>query len=354
MSIRVQHIEKHFGTFHALKDINLEVQTGHLVSLLGPSGCGKTTLLRIIAGLEFADSGAIFLNGVDVTHMRVQERQIGFMFQSYALFRHMTVFDNIAFGLTVLPRHLRPSKEQIRERVTHLLKLIQLPHLAKALPHQLSGGQRQRVALARSLAVKPKILLLDEPFGALDAKVRKELRQWLRDIHQELNITSLLVTHDQEEALEISDEIVVMNHGQIEQVGDASTLYHAPQTPFVTEFIGEVSAFDGLLQDGIWTYHNFSYQVPLAQQQGLHGCQQVRAYVRPHQWLLADNNQNAMLKVILRHKHDMGAFLRLTVFSEELESFIELLVPPEQASLYQVGQVLFLTPKVLQLFPLKS
>lgn len=366
MSIKVQHIEKHFGAFHALKNINLEVQTGHLVSLLGPSGCGKTTLLRIIAGLESADSGQIFLNDIDVTHTKVQDRQIGFMFQSYALFRHMTVFDNIAFGLSVLPRHLRPTKEQIHDKVMHLLQLIQLPHLTKALPHQLSGGQRQRVALARSLAVNPKILLLDEPFGALDAKVRKELRQWLRDIHQELHITSLLVTHDQEEALEISDEIVVMNHGHIEQIGDASTLYHTPQTPFVTEFIGEVSTFDGELQEGVWHYGDFAYAPVVTTGAGASmvslieeskksaSSQKMRAYVRPHQWLLSNDANGAMLKAELKHRHDMGAFIRLTVFVEATAQFIEILLSPELAHAYHLGQFVFLRPKTLQLFPVET
>ena len=224
MSIEIKNLNKSFGTFHALKNINLHVETGQLVSLLGPSGCGKTTLLRIIAGLEFADSGQVFLDGQDVSNESVQKRNIGFMFQHYALFRHMNVFDNVAFGLSVLPRSQRPSKKEIRERVMHLLELVQLPHLAKAFPAQLSGGQRQRIALARSLAVQPKLLLLDEPFGALDAKVRKELRQWLRNVHHELGVTSILVTHDQEEALEISDNIVLMNHGVIEQEGSGAAL----------------------------------------------------------------------------------------------------------------------------------
>lgn len=345
MSIQVKHIEKHFGQFHALKNINLDVETGALVSLLGPSGCGKTTLLRIIAGLESADTGQILLNGVDVTHMPVQARKIGFMFQSYALFRHMSVYDNIAFGLSVLPRRIRPSKDEIHEKVMSLLKLIQLPHLANSLPHQLSGGQRQRVALARSLAVEPKILLLDEPFGALDAKVRKELRQWLRDIHQELHITSLLVTHDQEEALEVSDKIVVMNHGHVEQVGDASTLYHQPDTPFVTEFIGEVSRFDGDVQSNQWTYQQYTY--PLAQNlsDGVYS-----AYIRPHQWLLSNQADGAMLSGIIKHIHDVGPFLRVTVFDARTERFIEVLVTAEQCP-YHVNESVYLIPKALQLFP---
>ena len=237
MSIEIRDVTKHFGNFSALQPINLTVPTGQLVSLLGPSGCGKTTLLRIIAGLELADTGRILFDGEDVTDVPVQKRHIGFMFQHYALFRHMTVFENVAFGLTVLPKKQRPSPQVIREKVKQLLDLVQLSNTADKYPHQLSGGQRQRIALARALAVSPKLLLLDEPFGALDAKVRKELRIWLRSIHHELGVTSILVTHDQEEAAELSDEIVVMNNGQIEQVGDYTTLVNHPKSHFVAGFL---------------------------------------------------------------------------------------------------------------------
>lgn len=237
MSIDIQHVRKTFDNFVALNDISLSVPTGKLVTLLGPSGCGKTTLLRIIAGLEYADHGQILFDGVDVTDTPVQKRHIGFMFQHYALFRHKTIADNIAFGLTLLPRDKRPSKADINKRVTELLELVQLPTLANAYPHQLSGGQRQRIALARALAVKPKLLLLDEPFGALDAKVRKELRTWLKNIHHELGVTSIMVTHDQEEARDVSDEIVVMNHGSIEQVGTPEMLIADPANEFVADFL---------------------------------------------------------------------------------------------------------------------
>ena len=237
MSIEIRDVTKQFGSFTALQPINLTVPTGKLTSLLGPSGCGKTTLLRIIAGLELADTGRIFFDGEDVTDVPVQKRHIGFMFQHYALFRHMTVFDNIAFGLTVLPKKQRPNKAEIAKKVNHLLGLVQLSSTANKYPHQLSGGQRQRIALARALAVEPKLLLLDEPFGALDAKVRKELRTWLRSIHHELGVTSILVTHDQEEAAELSDEIVVMNHGQIEQIGDYNSLVQSPTSHFVANFL---------------------------------------------------------------------------------------------------------------------
>lgn len=237
MSIKIRDVTKQFGNFTALQPINLTVPTGKLTSLLGPSGCGKTTLLRIIAGLEIADTGRILFDSVDVTDMPVQKRHIGFMFQHYALFRHMTVFDNIAFGLTVMPKNQRPSKADIAKKVNHLLDLVQLAQTKDKYPHQLSGGQRQRIALARALAVEPKLLLLDEPFGALDAKVRKELRTWLKSIHHELGVTSILVTHDQEEAVELSDEIVVMNHGKIEQVGDYQTLINHPTSFFVNNFL---------------------------------------------------------------------------------------------------------------------
>jgi sulfate/thiosulfate transport system ATP-binding protein len=237
MSIEVRNVTRAFGNFVAVDNVSFEVASGELMALLSPSGAGKTTLLRIIAGLETADSGQILFHGEDATDTHVGERRVGFVFQHYALFRHMTVFDNIAFGLRVRPRHLRPSREQIRDKVMKLLKLVQLDWLADRYPHQLSGGQRQRIALARALAVEPKVLLLDEPFGALDAKVRKELRAWLRRLHDEIHITSLFVTHDQEEALEVADRVVVMNAGKIEQIGTPQDVVERPATPFVAEFL---------------------------------------------------------------------------------------------------------------------
>ncbi len=237
MSIEVRNIRKAFGTFEALDDVSLEFPSGELVALLGPSGCGKTTLLRIIAGLESADSGTVFLEGEDASATHVRKRQVGFVFQHYALFRHMTVFENIAFGLRVKPRRQRPAEAEIHRKVHSLLNLVQLDWLADRYPAQLSGGQRQRIALARALAVEPRVLLLDEPFGALDAKVRKELRQWLRRLHDELHITSIFVTHDQEEALEVADRVVVMNHGRVEQIGIPQTVVEQPATSFVADFI---------------------------------------------------------------------------------------------------------------------
>ena len=247
MSIQVDHVTKRFGAFTVLNDVNLHVQEGELVALLGPSGCGKTTLLRILAGLERPDQGRIFLQGTEVTDQRISERRVGFVFQHYALFRHMTVADNIAFGLTVLPRAQRPSATRIQEKVRELLGLVQLQAMADRYPSQLSGGQRQRVALARALAVEPKLLLLDEPFGALDAKVRKELRRWLRRLHDELHITGILVTHDQEEALEVADEIVVINEGRIEQIGTPDDLYDRPANQFVMRFLGPVTELNNRL-----------------------------------------------------------------------------------------------------------
>lgn len=238
MSIDIHNIHKHFGNFTALNDISFTVHTGELATLLGPSGCGKTTLLRIIAGLETADTGRIHFDGTDVTDTPVQKRGIGFVFQNYALFRHKTVGENIAFGLELLPKDKRPNKAEVAKRVVELLGLIQLPHTKDRYPHELSGGQRQRIALARAIATNPKLLLLDEPFGALDAKVRKELRTSLKEIQKEIGITSIMVTHDQEEAVAVSDKIVIMNHGVIEQIGTPDELFARPNSEFVVDFLG--------------------------------------------------------------------------------------------------------------------
>lgn len=245
MSISVRDIRKNFGRFTALDGVSLEIPDGQLVALLGPSGSGKTTLLRIVAGLEFPDCGTVQFDGRDITEHSARERRVGFVFQHYALFRHMTVFENIAFGLRVRPRKFRPSNDQIRAKVNELLRLIQLQNQAQRYPSQLSGGQRQRVALARALAVEPRVLLLDEPFGSLDAKVRMELRRWLRQLHDQVHITSVFVTHDQDEALEVSDRVAVMNEGRIEQVGSPDEVYNQPASPFVYNFLGNVNLFHG-------------------------------------------------------------------------------------------------------------
>lgn len=237
MSVAVHHISKQFGTFPALHDVSLQVETGELLALLGPSGSGKTTLLRVIAGLEIPDAGQVFFQEENVTEKSAYERRAGFVFQQYALFQHMSVFENIAFGLRVLSKKKRPDSAAITARVTELLRLIQLEGYEKRLPSQLSGGQRQRVALARALAIEPRVLLLDEPFGALDARVRKDLRKWLRHFHDQTHLTSLFVTHDQDEAFELADRVVIFNKGRIQQIGAPSELRQNPQNDFVREFL---------------------------------------------------------------------------------------------------------------------
>jgi sulfate transport system ATP-binding protein len=250
MAIDVRHVSKAYGSFKALDDVSFSVGAGELVALLGPSGSGKTTLLRIIAGLDGADSGTVMLEGEDATGTNVRDRAVGFVFQHYALFRHMTVFENVAFGLRVRPRNRRPPDAEIDAKVQDLLKLVQLDWLGSRYPSQLSGGQRQRVALARALAVEPRVLLLDEPFGALDAKVRQELRRWLRRLHEEIHLTSVFVTHDQEEALELAGRVVIMNHGHIEQQGSPQEVFERPLTPFVMNFLGSVNIFHGRVESG--------------------------------------------------------------------------------------------------------
>ena len=279
MSIEIRNVSKQFGDFHALRDVSLDIASGELIALLGPSGCGKTTLLRIIAGLETADVGSIHFSGEDTTDVHVRERNVGFVFQHYALFRHMTVFENVAFGLRVKPRNERPSEAQIKQKVMDLLKLVQLDWLAERFPSQLSGGQRQRIALARALAVEPKVLLLDEPFGALDAKVRKELRRWLRRLHDELHVTSIFVTHDQEEALEVADRVVVINQGRIEQSGSPQQVWDNPASPFVYGFLGDVNLFHGRAHEGLVHMEGIELDSPEHQQ-----AQNAKAfaYVRPH------------------------------------------------------------------------
>jgi len=303
MSIQAFNITKRFGQFLALDNVGLEIPSGELVALLGPSGSGKTTLLRIIAGLEFADSGSVRLDGNDISGQTARERRVGFVFQHYALFRHMTVFENIAFGLKVRPRQYRPSNNQIRAKVQELLKLIQLETLAQRYPSQLSGGQRQRVALARALAVEPGVLLLDEPFGALDAKVRMELRRWLRQLHDEIHVTSVFVTHDQEEALEVADCVVVMNNGRIEQVGSPEEVYNHPATPFVYNFLGNVNLFHGRVDDGKTYIH---------QEQTGHV-----VYVRPHS-LEIDRlpNGGSHFRARIKHINSAGPLVKVEAITE--------------------------------------
>lgn len=348
MSIQVKNIEKHFGAFHALNNISLDFPDGQLVALLGPSGCGKTTLLRIIAGLESADGGQVILEGEDSTNVHVRERQVGFVFQHYALFRHMTVFENIAFGLRVRPRATRPNESEIKKRVTRLLDLVQLGFLADRYPAQLSGGQRQRIALARALAVEPRVLLLDEPFGALDAKVRKELRRWLRTLHDELHITSIFVTHDQEEALEVADQIIVMNKGNVEQIGSPREVYEKPATPFVFDFLGQANRFEGQNSNGVIQIGEDRIQVPLAKDapEG-----EVIAFVRPDELRIhAQPTENAFQATFMREVWIAGKVVA------ELQSrqgnLIEILLTPDEAKLHQFrpNQTVWLSPSSLHLF----
>ena len=310
MSIDIRNVSKQFGDFHALRNVSLEIGSGELVALLGPSGCGKTTLLRIIAGLETADAGSIWFSGEDTTDVHVRERQVGFVFQHYALFRHMTVFENVAFGLRVKPRGQRPSEAQIKQKVHDLLKLVQLDWLADRFPSQLSGGQRQRIALARALAVEPKVLLLDEPFGALDAKVRKELRRWLRRLHDELDVTSIFVTHDQEEALEVADRVVVINQGQIEQVGTPQDVWDHPASPFVYGFLGDVNLFHGRVHEGAVHLEGIEIDSPEHA-----GAQNARAfaYVRPHELDVQRYSPGAGLDASGRQRGIVAQLTRATV-----------------------------------------
>lgn len=277
MSIEIANIKKSFGRTQVLNDISLDIPSGQMVALLGPSGSGKTTLLRIIAGLEHQTSGHIRFHGTDVSRLHARDRKVGFVFQHYALFRHMTVFDNIAFGLTVLPRRERPNAAAIKAKVTKLLEMVQLAHLADRYPAQLSGGQKQRVALARALAVEPQILLLDEPFGALDAQVRKELRRWLRQLHEELKFTSVFVTHDQEEATEVADRVVVMSQGNIEQADAPDQVWREPATRFVLEFMGEVNRLQGTIRGG--QFHVGAHRWPLGYTPAYQG--PVDLFLRP-------------------------------------------------------------------------
>jgi len=307
MSILLSDISKNFGNFSALDHVNLEIPEGELVALLGPSGCGKTTLLRIIAGLERADEGKVLLNGQDMTDEDVRNRGIGFVFQHYALFRHMTVFDNVAFGLRVKPHKDRPSEAIIRKNVHDLLNLVQLDWLHDRFPDQLSGGQRQRIALARALAVEPSVLLLDEPFGALDASVRKDLRLWLRHLHQDLNVTTIFVTHDQEEAMEVANQIVVFNKGRIEQKGTPSEIYDHPSNDFVSHFIGQTNVFHLEKGDSDWLK---SAGIVLDEPQG------ITAHVRPHNIAVEKQTDKPMSPIFLKDWQHLGATIRLELSRE--------------------------------------
>jgi len=335
MSIEALNISKSFGRTRALEDVTLQVEDGHLVALVGPSGSGKTTLLRILAGLETPDqgSGALRFHGQDVSRTSARERQVGMVFQHYALFRHMTVAQNIAFGLTVRKRRDRPGRREIRERVEELLGLVQLSEYGNRLPHELSGGQRQRIALARALAIRPRILLLDEPFGALDAKVRKDLRRWLRQFHEEIQLTTVFVTHDQEEALELADEVVVMNQARIEQVGPPQEVFDHPESPFVIEFMGNVNRVTAGLGN-----------VKVTSRDSL--------YVRPHDIEILDTPGRTGVDARVLHIFSAGSMGRVTLARVGADEVLEAEVP--RAELHELslkpGQVVGVRFRHIRLF----
>ena len=350
MSIQVRNIVKRFGSFAALNNVSLDFPAGELTALLGPSGCGKTTLLRIIAGLEQPDSGQVLLDGEDASARHVRERQVGFVFQHYALFKHMTVFENIAFGLRVRPRRERPGEQEIRDRVKRLLELVQLDWLADRYPPQLSGGQRQRIALARALAVEPRVLLLDEPFGALDAKVRKELRRWLRRLHDDLHVTSIFVTHDQEEALEVADQVVLMNRGQVEQSGAPDQVYNHPATPFVYGFLGNVNLFRGRVHQGVLEAGGISLAAP--DHAGARDTSGT-GYVRPHE-LDVERYVPGAAGIVARlaRSHAIGPLAQLELERDGDGEVIEAVISSDRFAQLALkeGETLVLRPKRLRVF----
>jgi len=344
MSIEVKNIIKTFDTFNALNDVSLKVETGELIALLGPSGSGKTTLLRIIAGLESADSGEILFYGKDASDKKIKDRNVGFVFQHYALFRHMTVFDNIAFGLRVQAKRVRLSDDKIKAKVKDLLSLVQLDWVGDRYPSQLSGGQRQRIALARALAIEPKVLLLDEPFGSLDAQVRKELRQWLRRFHDELQITSLFVTHDQEEALEVADRVVVMNKGKVEQIGTPQEVYHKPASVFVLNFLGNVNIFQGRVIDGKLYLGNNQAKLP---QDAKSNIKSANLYIRPHQFDISRTSQgDNAIKATVKFLNLAGSSVKIDL-SAESGNILQVEITQQEFSKLQLikGESVFVCPK---------
>ena len=349
MSIEVKGVTKRFGAFVAVTEVDLRVETGELVALLGPSGSGKTTLLRVIAGLEIPDAGAVLFDGRDSTNQRAADRRVGFVFQHYALFRHMTVFENIAFGLRVRPRGTRPADAEIGDRVGRLLELVQLEAMSDRFPSQLSGGQRQRVALARALAVEPRVLLLDEPFGALDAKVRKELRRWLRRLHDELHVTSIFVTHDQEEALEAADRVVVMNQGRIEQVGTPADVYARPATPFVYDFLGDVNLFQGRIEHGKAYVGTMAFDAPR------HEGREARLatlYIRPHQLEInLEANGAQAFRARVEHVNPAGPLVKVDLVAEWGDPVrVEMSQERYRVLALKPGDAVFVSPVDMSLF----
>jgi sulfate transport system ATP-binding protein len=350
VSIEVRNIRKQFGGFVAVDDVSLHVPSGELLALLGPSGSGKTTLLRMIAGLEFPDSGSILLHSEDATNHGPARRRVGFVFQHYALFRHMTIFENVAFGLRVQPRESRLPKKEIRERVEHLLSLVQLERLSEHYPSQLSGGQRQRVALARALAVEPKLLLLDEPFGALDAKVRKELRRWLRRLHDDLHIASVFVTHDQEEALEVADRVAIMNRGRLEQVGTPQEVYDNPASAFVYNFLGNVNLFHGRA-DGDRSHGAVAGLEAAQSTSGANGS--ARGYARPYEMIVSREPYEASaIRAQLRHVYGVGPNVKLELQSCDTQTLLEAEISRgwfNQLDL-KIGEIVYVAPRNLRVF----
>jgi sulfate transport system ATP-binding protein len=350
MSIRVTGISKSFGSFRALDDVSLEVPQGTLLALLGPSGSGKTTLLRIIAGLESADAGQIEEDGTDITDLHARQREVGFVFQHYALFRHMSVFENVAFGLRVR----KADRREIDEKVGELLRLVRLEGLGGRKPAQLSGGQRQRVALARALAIRPKILLLDEPFGALDAKVRVELRQWLRRLHDEIGMTSVFVTHDQEEAFELADEVVVMNQGRIEQRGTPDDVFEHPATPFVMDFLGNVNVFHGRVENGRAFWHG----IPIDYPDYPHvQARDARVYLRPHELdirraVAADRSAGNSLPASVLRITRSGAVSRIACRPSGSDAELQVDLPADAVRelALQPGEQVAITPRRVRVF----
>ncbi len=349
MSIEIRGVTKTFGSFVAVDDVSLTVPTGELTALLGPSGSGKTSLLRIIAGLERADRGQVLFEGEDATARDVRKRGVGFVFQHYALFRHMTVFENVAFGLRVRSRADRPAEAEIKKKVTDLLRLVQLDWLGDRYPSQLSGGQRQRVALARALAVEPKVLLLDEPFGSLDAKVRQELRRWLRRLHDEIRVTSVFVTHDQEEALEVSDRVVVMNRGRVEQVGTPQEVFDKPATPFVMGFLGSVNVFHGRVEAGRAHLGPLSVDYPAHDGAAPRPAQ---GFARPWELELArEASSKGGFWATLRHVNAAGAVVKLEL-EDEAARLVHVETSREQFEALQPapGERLYVKPRQVRVF----
>jgi len=346
MSITVSEVTKRFGKFVALDRLSLEVPEGSLLALLGPSGSGKTTLLRVIAGLEIPDGGSVYYHDQDVTHWAARERNVGFVFQHYALFRHLSVFENVAFGLRV---RRRPEAE-VRQRVRELLHLIRLEGLESRYPHQLSGGQRQRVALARALAVRPRILLLDEPFGALDAKVRQELRQWLRRLHDELGVTSVFVTHDQEEAFEVADRVVVMRAGRVEQEGTPREVFEHPANAFVMDFLGRVNVFPGRVQSGRALLGSVEVACPdYSRTEAL----STTVYVRPHELDVspAPNGVPALPARVL-HANPAGPVARVRLQALEFDAVIQADVSAQRYVELglKAGDTVYVSPRRVRVF----